>query len=278
MATAVTPQTPTPLVPLERQTLGQRLAALPLRAVMMLGAGTLALAAVAVALALNGSKGDYKVLFSGLADKDGGAIIEQLNQMKVPYRHSDGGGAILVPADKVHDVRMKLGLIGLPKASIGGYELLDAPKFGQTQAGENVAIKRATEGELMRSIGSLAGVQSARVMLAMPQQNGFFREQQKPPASVVVTRNVTSSPGSKVGRSASRTSASGSSIVHWTERDRISTLTMSFVAGVERISAPDTATSRQPRCRSCRSRSTCRTKRARWRASARSGLSSTPGR
>jgi len=187
MANAVTPLNPIPLVHAEPRTLGQRLAALPLRAVVMLGAGTAALAAVAVALAINGGKGDYKVLFSGLADKDGGAVIEQLTQMKVPYRHSEGGSAILVPADKVHDVRMRLGLLGLPKASIGGYELLDAPKFGQTQAGENVAIKRATEGELMRTIGSLSAVQSARVLLALPQQNGFFREQQKPAASVVVT-------------------------------------------------------------------------------------------
>lgn len=186
MANAVTSPTPTALAAAEPQTLGQRLAALPLKALVMLGAGTAALAAVAIALALRGNTGDYRVLFSGLADKDGGAVIEQLNQMKVPYRHADGGGAILVPADKVHDVRMKLGLMGLPKASIGGYELLDAPRFGQTQQGENVAIKRAIEGELMRTIGSLSAVQSARVLLAMPQQNGFFREQQKPSASVVV--------------------------------------------------------------------------------------------
>jgi flagellar M-ring protein FliF len=203
MANAVTAQSPTPLVP-QPLTFGQRMATLPLRAVLMLGAGTAALAAVAIALAVGGNKGDYKVLFSGLADKDGGAVIEQLHQMKVPYRHSDGGSAILVPADKVHDVRMKLGLLGLPKATIGGYELLDAPKFGQTQAGENVTIKRATEGELMRTIGSLSAVQSARVLLALPQQNGFFREQQKPSASVVVTLHP--------GRSLDRAQLAG--IVH----------------------------------------------------------------
>jgi flagellar M-ring protein FliF len=186
MANAVSPLPSHPLIA-EQPPLRARLAALPLRALLMLGAGTAALAAVAVALAINGGKADYKVLFAGLSDKDGGAVIAQLSQMNVPYRHSEGGAAILVPADKVHDVRMKLGLLGLPKASIGGYELLDTPKFGQTQAGENVSIKRALEGELMRTIGSLSAVQSARVMLALPAQNGFFREQQKPSASVVVT-------------------------------------------------------------------------------------------
>jgi flagellar M-ring protein FliF len=185
MATAASSLTSHPLIA-EQPSIGARLAALPLRALVMLGFGAAALAAVAVALALNGSKGDYKVLFAGLSDKDGGAVLAQLSTMNVPYRHSDGGAAILVPSDKVHDVRMKLGLMGLPKATIGGYEMLDTPKFGQTQAGENVSIKRAIEGELMRTIGSLSAVQSARVMLALPAQNGFFREQQKPSASVVV--------------------------------------------------------------------------------------------
>jgi flagellar M-ring protein FliF len=185
MANAVSNATPTTLVP-EPASFGARMAALPLKALLMLGAGAAALAAVAIALALNGNQSDYKVLFAGLSDKDGGAVIAQLSQMNVPYRHAEGGSAILVPASQVHDVRMKLGLQGLPKAAIGGYELLDAPKFGQTQQGENVAIKRAIEGELMRTIGSLSAVQSARVLLALPAQNGFFREQQKPSASVVV--------------------------------------------------------------------------------------------
>ncbi|MCE2657827.1 MAG: flagellar M-ring protein FliF [Rubrivivax sp.] len=167
-------------------TLGAKLAALPLRPLIMLALGTAALAALAIALLFSGNKSDYKVLFAGVSDKDGGAIIAQLNQMNVPYRHSDGGSAILVPASQVHDVRMRLGTLGLPKANTGGYELLDTPKFGQTQAGENVAIKRALEGELTRTIASLNAVQNARVMLAIPATSGFFREQQKPSASVVV--------------------------------------------------------------------------------------------
>lgn len=194
----------TPADPPPPATWGERFAALPLKALIMLGVGTAALAAIAVALALNGKQADYKVLFAGLSDKDGGAVIAQLSQMNVPYRHSDGGAAILVPAEQVHDVRMKLGLMGLPRSTTGGYELLDAPKFGQTQSGENVAIKRAIEGELMRTISSLSAVQSARVLLALPAANGFFREQQKPSASVVVTLHP--------GRSLDRAQLAG--IVH----------------------------------------------------------------
>jgi flagellar M-ring protein FliF len=181
------PSTPLPSAAVTPQTFGERFAALPLKPLLMLALGAAALAAIAVAMALGGNKSDYKVLFAGLSDKDGGAVIAQLSTMNVPYRHSDGGSAILVPASQVHDVRMKLGLMGLPKATTGGYELLDAPKFGQTQAGENVAIKRAIEGELMRTISSLSAVHNARVLLALPAANGFFREQQKPSASVVVS-------------------------------------------------------------------------------------------
>ncbi len=186
MATELSPAANAPEAAPKPPTLGERFAALPLKAVLMLGIGASALAAIAITMALSGGKNDFRVLFAGLSDKDGGAIIAQLSQMSVPYKHSDGGAAILVPASQVHDVRMKLGLMGLPKASSGGYELLDTPKFGQTQAGENVSIKRAIEGELMRTISSLSAVQGARVLLALPAANGFFREQQKPSASVVV--------------------------------------------------------------------------------------------
>ena len=197
---ATAPQT---LVP-EPRTLSEKLATLPLKPLLLLGLGAAALAAVAVALALRSGGSDYRVLFSGLSDKDGGAVISQLSQMGVPYKHSEGGGAILVPAGQVLDLRMKLSNLGLPRNSVVGYELLDTQKFGQTQAGEGMSMKRATEGELMRTIGSLSAVQQVRVHLALPQQNGFFREQQKPSASVMLTLHP--------GRSLDRAQLAG--IVH----------------------------------------------------------------
>jgi flagellar M-ring protein FliF len=155
----------------------------------MLGGGAAALVAVVIGLAMWGSQGDYKVLYANLSDKDGGAILAQLSQMNVPYKNADGGNAILVPADKVFEVRLKLASAGLPKGSVVGYELMDNARFGQTQFQERLTFQRGLEGELVRSIGSLAAVQSARVHLALPNQNGFFREQQKPSASVLLTLN-----------------------------------------------------------------------------------------
>ncbi|HJW11428.1 MAG TPA: flagellar basal-body MS-ring/collar protein FliF [Albitalea sp.] len=166
---------------------GARLAALPAKSKVSLGLGLAALVAVVLAMTMWSSQGDYKVLYAGLSDKDGGAIIAQLSQMNVPYRHADGGAAILVPAAKVHDVRLKLASQGLPKGSVAGFELMDSSRFGQTQFQERLTFQRGLEGELTRSITSLAAVQNARVHLALPNQNGFFREQQKPSASVLLT-------------------------------------------------------------------------------------------
>jgi flagellar M-ring protein FliF len=129
---------------------------------------------------------EYKVLFSNISDRDGGAIIASLQQLNVPYKFADGGGAILVPANQVHDIRLKLASQGLPKGGLVGFELMENQKFGTSQFLEQVNFQRALEGELARSIQALSAVSSARVHLAIPKQSVFVREQQKPSASVLL--------------------------------------------------------------------------------------------
>jgi flagellar M-ring protein FliF len=165
----------------------QRLSTLDRAQRMRLGVGAALLVAVAIAAIVLGRQPDYRVLFANLNDKDGGAIVAQLSQMNVPYKHADGGGAILIPADRVHDVRLRLATQGLPKGSVAGFELMESSKFGMTQFQERLNFQRGLEGELTRSIQALSSVQGARVHLALPNQNGFFREQQKPSASVLVS-------------------------------------------------------------------------------------------
>ncbi|MFN4120644.1 flagellar basal-body MS-ring/collar protein FliF [Acidovorax sp.] len=165
----------------------QRLSSLDRAQRMRLGVGVVLLVAVALAAIVLGRQPDYRVLFANLSDKDGGAIVAQLSQMNVPYKHADGGGAILIPADRVHDVRLRLATQGLPKGSVTGFELMENSKFGMTQFQERLNFQRGLEGELTRSIQALSSVQGARVHLALPNQNGFFREQQKPSASVLVS-------------------------------------------------------------------------------------------
>lgn len=152
---------------------------------MILGAAALVAAAAAFTLWNRGP--DYKVLYTNVSDRDGGAIIASLQQMNVPYKFAEGGGAILVAGDKVPEVRLRLAAQGLPKAGGVGFELMDNQKFGTSQFAEQVNYQRALEGELARSIESIGTVEAARVHLALPKPSLFVREQKKPSASVVLT-------------------------------------------------------------------------------------------
>lgn len=142
--------------------------------------------AIVIALILWAKTPDYRVLYNNLSDQDGGAIVTQLTQMNIPYRYSDNGSAILVPEDKVYDLRLRLAQQGLPKGGAVGFELLDKEKFGISQFSEQINYQRALEGELARTIETLGPVRNARVHLAMPKPTLFVREQKSPSASVTL--------------------------------------------------------------------------------------------
>ncbi|HFQ7286416.1 TPA: flagellar basal-body MS-ring/collar protein FliF [Yersinia enterocolitica] len=142
--------------------------------------------AILVALILWAKSPDYRVLYSNLNDRDGGDIVTQLTQLNIPYRFADNGGALLIPADKVHETRLRLAQQGLPKGGAVGFELLDQEKFGISQFSEQVNYQRALEGELARTIGTLGPVLNVRVHLAMPKPSLFVREQKSPTASVTL--------------------------------------------------------------------------------------------
>lgn len=128
----------------------------------------------------------YSVAFSNITGKDGGAIIAALDQMNMPYKVSDGGATILVATDQVPNVRLKLAALGLPKSVNIGYELLENQKFGVSQFVEQTNFQRAIIGELERSIQSINAIDQAKVMIGLPKQTVFVRDQQKPTASVML--------------------------------------------------------------------------------------------
>lgn len=127
----------------------------------------------------------YKILFSNIADRDGGQVTAALQQMNIPYQLGDGG-TVSVPADKVYDARLRLAAQGLPKAGGVGFELMDNQKFGISQFAEQVNYQRAIEGELARTIEAIGSVESARIHIAIPKQSVFVRDQQQPTASVML--------------------------------------------------------------------------------------------
>ena len=62
--------------------------------------GASAAVAVIAAMWLWSRQPDYGVLYSNLSDRDGGAIIASLQQMNIPYKFAEGGGALLVQATR----------------------------------------------------------------------------------------------------------------------------------------------------------------------------------
>lgn len=154
---------------------------------MGVAVGVAALFALVAGLWMWGQTPDYRVLYSNLSDRDGGAIIDSLTQLNIPYKFAEGGGALLVPSDQVHEARLKLASQGLPKGGNVGFELMENQRFGITQFAEQVNYQRALEGELARSVQSIGAVAGARVHLAIPKPSVFVKEQQKPSASVVLS-------------------------------------------------------------------------------------------
>lgn len=142
--------------------------------------------ALIVGVVLWSRQPDYSVLFSNLAEKDGGAVVASLQTQNIPYKFSENGSAILVPASQVHDLRLRLAAQGIPKGGLVGFELMETQKLGLSQFHEQVNYQRALEGELSRTISSIASVAGARVHLAIPKQTAFLRDEQKPTASVMV--------------------------------------------------------------------------------------------
>ena len=153
---------------------------------IMLMLGVAAVVAVMGAVWMWGQQPDYRVLFSNFSDRDGGAIVAELEKMNIPYKYAEGGGAVLVPAERVHDARLKLASQGLPKGGNVGFELMENQRLGSSQFIEQVNFQRAMEGELARSIESVSAVQAARVHLAMPKDSIFVSEQKQPTASVLL--------------------------------------------------------------------------------------------
>ncbi|MGE0330447.1 MAG: flagellar basal-body MS-ring/collar protein FliF [Ramlibacter sp.] len=164
-----------------------RLGELPARNKLMLGVAAALLAGVMGLSLMMGREPQWRVLYASMNDRDGGAVLTALAQMNVPHKFTEGSGTLMVPADRVHDVRLRLASQGLPKGGTVGFELMENQKFGVTQFQERLNFQRGLEGELARSIMALSAVQSARVHLALPAQTAFMREQQKPSASVMLT-------------------------------------------------------------------------------------------
>ncbi|MGF1630235.1 MAG: flagellar basal-body MS-ring/collar protein FliF [Kiloniellaceae bacterium] len=130
---------------------------------------------------------DMALLYGELGAQDSGQIIARLEQLNVPYRLSEENGQIFVPQDQVGRTRMVMAEEGLPSGGSIGYEIFDRSEgLGTTNFVQNINHVRALEGELSRTIRSIASVLQARVHLVLPRRELFSRERQEPSASIIL--------------------------------------------------------------------------------------------
>jgi flagellar M-ring protein FliF len=156
----------------------------------------IAIVALTVWLSWHFLRTEYAALFTQLSDADAAAIIDQLQRQKVPYALADRGATIEVPADQVHETRLRLMSGGVPLAGGVGFEIFDKQGLGATEQSQRVSYQRALQGELARTIGALEDVKQARVHLVLPESTLFKRDRQEARAAITLTLK----PGSTLSR------------------------------------------------------------------------------
>ncbi|OGR07485.1 MAG: flagellar M-ring protein FliF [Deltaproteobacteria bacterium RIFOXYD12_FULL_50_9] len=139
-----------------------------------------------LSLTLGGPKVNYNVLFSNLTQEDAGEVVAKLKELRIAYQLSENGKAILVPSDKVHEVRLTLAGDGLPRGGGVGFEIFDKTSFGTTDFVHRLNYQRALQGELARTIRNFQQIEEARVHLATPKESVFIEDQKPPSASISV--------------------------------------------------------------------------------------------
>src|SRR5712691_10924122 len=144
---------------------------------------------------------EYQTLYADLNPQEAQGIVQKLQELKVPYELGTDGRTVKVASDKLAEVRIQLASQGLPESGRIGFEIFDRTNFGLTNFQEQVNYQRALEGELARSIMTLAEVEAARVHLVLAKESLFQNSDEQTKASVILKL--------KNGRSLSASAAQG---------------------------------------------------------------------
>jgi flagellar M-ring protein FliF len=159
--------------------------------------GTVGVLVGVLLISVVSTRESYTYLFTELSAEDAAAIATKLKETKIPYRLEAGGTAVLVPEEKVHELRLELAGQGLPRGGGVGFEIFDKSHLGATEFEQRIALRRALEGELSRTISTVGAVQTARVHLVLPERSIFAINKEHASASVVLRLR----PGRSFGKS-----------------------------------------------------------------------------
>lgn len=149
-------------------------------------ATTVVLVAVMSSLIIWAAKTQYKLLYTELSKEDAASISQMLEDGKITYQVKDDGKSLYVPEDQVEKWRLEIAKKGVNLTSTLGYEVFDKQAFGTTSFVQKINRQRAIEGELMKTIKHIRGVNRARVHLSIPESSPFVTEKKPPSASVAL--------------------------------------------------------------------------------------------
>ncbi len=171
----------------ERKDLATILREWPLRRKIALVAVTIISLAVFAIIIIQARTADYQLLYANLSPKDAGAVVDWLKGQRIDYELKNNGKNIWIPASQLYETRLNLASSGLPSGGGVGFEVFDKQSFALTDFVQKVNYTRALQGELARTITSLAPVENTRVHLALPEKRLFKNQQKKATASIIVT-------------------------------------------------------------------------------------------
>jgi flagellar M-ring protein FliF len=168
----------------------------PLSRQIALGAVALISIALFAFIIVQSQTATHQLLYANLNEADAGAVVNWLKGQKIPYQLKNDGKNIWIPADTLYETRLELAAAGLPSGGGVGFEIFDKQNFALTDFVQKVNYTRALQGELSRTIASLAPVEATRVHLALPEKRLFENQQKQATASVIVTLK----PGKSLGK------------------------------------------------------------------------------
>lgn len=129
---------------------------------------------------------DFKPLYSNLSQEDAAAVLAKVRESATDFRLGEGGSSVLVPSGKVAETRLQLASAGIPKSGRIGFELFDKTNFGTSDFTEQINYHRALEGEMERTVMSMAEVEQARVHITLPKDSLFTESKQPAKASILL--------------------------------------------------------------------------------------------
>ncbi len=119
-------------------------------------------------------------------------VLDYLDQQKIEYKLD--GNTIQVPASDYNNIKLNMVRAGLNTEKQAGDDiLLQDMGFGVSQRLEQERLKLSRERQLGKAIEEMQQVRKARVLLALPKQSVFVRQNEEASASVFLTLRMGAS-------------------------------------------------------------------------------------